>query len=233
MSKLNYIINIINFLFTLGNTILSCILLSKKNSFNLETKTSLVRYRYFENVLIDSYFKLIITHLFYDILYYLLTYSLTKFFFNLSNEKNEVNIRTKSVQENMVSNIMVEFLFMTMIKGLALGFGIFYIYELDIEIKRIINLKDINNKQEDVLNEMLTIVILCGVSNFVTLVYQFIFYGIRLFIACKRKTNFFFLQEDHLKKKIKSDGMKRVSAGNISLPETNEDDKIMYEKLDK
>ena len=232
MSKLITIINIINFLFTLANSILSFILISKKNSFNLETKTSLVRYRYFENVLIDSYFKLIITHLFYDILYYLLTYSLTKFFFNLSNEKNEVNIRTKSVQENMVSNIMVEFLFMTMIKGLALGFGIFYIYELDIEIKRIINLKDINNRQEDVLNEMLTFVIFCGVFNFATLVYQFIFYGIRLFIACKRKSNFFFLQEDHLKKKIKNDDVKRISVGNISLPETNEDN-IMYEKLDK
>jgi hypothetical protein len=150
----------------------------------------------------------------------------------LSNEKNEVNIRTKSVQENMVSNIMVEFLFMTMIKGLALGFGIFYIYELDIEIKRIINLKDINNRQEDVLNEMLTFVIFCGVFNFATLVYQFIFYGIRLFIACKRKSNFFFLQEDHLKKKIKNDNVKRISVGNISLPETNEDN-IMYEKLDK
>jgi hypothetical protein len=150
----------------------------------------------------------------------------------LSNEKNEVNIRTKSVQENMVSNIMVEFLFMTMIKGLALGFGIFYIYELDIEIKRIINLKDINNRQEDVLNEMLTVVIFCGVFNFATLVYQFIFYGIRLFIACKRKSNFFFLQEDHLKKKIKNDDVKRISVGNISLPETNEDN-IMYEKLDK
>jgi hypothetical protein len=150
----------------------------------------------------------------------------------LSNEKNEVNIRTKSVQENMVSNIMVEFLFMTMIKGLALGFGIFYIYELDIEIKRIINLKDINNRQEDVLNEMLTVVIFCGVFNFATLVYQFIFYGIRLFIACKRKSNFFFLQEDHLKKKIKNDDVKRISVGNISLPETNEDN-ITYEKLDK
>jgi dipeptide/tripeptide permease len=150
----------------------------------------------------------------------------------LSNEKNEVNIRTKSVQENMVSNIMVEFLFMTMIKGLALGFGIFYMYELDIEIKRIINVKDINNKQEDVLNEMLTVVIWCGVFNFATLVYQLIFYGIRLFIACKRKSNFFFLQEDHLKKKNKNDVMKRISAGNISLPETNEDN-ITYEKLDK
>ena len=105
-------------------------------------------------------------------------------------------------------------------------------YELDIEIKRIINVKDINDKQEDVLNEMLTVVIWCGVFNFATLVYQLIFYGIRLFIACKRKRNFFFLQENHLKKKNKNDAMKRISAGNISLPETNEDN-ITYEKLDK
>ena len=74
--------------------------------------------------------------------------------------------------------------------------------------------------------------ITCGIFNFATLVYQIIFFGIRLYIACKRKSNFFFLQEDHLKKKIKNDDMKRVSAGNISLPETNEEN-ISYEKLDK
>ena len=40
------------------------------------------------------------------------------------------------------------------------------------------------------------------------------------------------MQEYHLKKKIKNDNVKRISVGNISLPETNEDN-IMYEKLDK
>ena len=238
MDKLSLTINIINFLFTLINAILSTILQSKKSSFNIETKTSLVRYRYFENVLIEPYFKLIITSLFYDIFYYLATYFLTKFFFKLSTEKNEENIRTKSVQENMISNIMVEFLFMTMIKGLALGFGIFYIYELVIEINRILNAKEINNRQEDILQQMIMIVYACGILNFSTILYQFIFYGIRLYIACKRKKNFFFLQENRLKNGVKNihpvkHGMKKVTSfGNISLPETHGEDEINYEKLD-
>ena len=125
MNKLSLSLNIINIAFTIINVILSIILQSQKSSFNSATTTTLVRYRYFEDVLLNPYFKLIMTSLFYDILYYSGKFLLVRYFFNIKSESNEENVRTKSIRENMVSNIMVEFLFMTMIKGLALGFGFF------------------------------------------------------------------------------------------------------------
>ena len=232
MTKLNITINILNVSFSVINVILATILQFEKISFNSKTETTLIRYRYFENVLLEPYFKLIVTSLFYDIIFYSATYLLSKYFFKVSTEKNEENIRTKSIQENMISNIMVEFLFMTMIKGIALGFGIFYVIELDKEIKRIIKMRDINENQENVLNSMLSTVNINGVFNFITLIYQFLFYGIRLFIACKSNTKYY-KNESPLETEKKDKVMKRVnSSGNISLPETHEDEGN-YEKLDK
>lgn len=238
MSKLSLSLNIINIAFTIINVILSIILQSQKSSFNSATTTTLVRYRYFEDVLLNPYFKLIMTSLFYDILYYSGKFLLLRYFFNIKSESNEENVRTKSIRENMVSNIMVEFLFMTMIKGLALGFGFFYVIELNKEIKRIIRLKDINNKQENVLDSMLTVVTINGTFNLLTMIYQFVFFGIRLYIACQEpnKNN---LQESHLREIEKKynisseNGLKRVdSSGNISLPEAKGEN-IIYEKLDQ
>ena len=238
MNKLSLSFDIINIAFTIINVILSIILQSQKSSFNSATTTTLVRYRYFEDVLLNPYFKLIMTSLFYDILYYSGKFLLVRYFFNIKSESNEENVRTKSIRENMVSNIMVEFLFMTMIKGLALGFGFFYVIELNKEIKRIIRLKDINNKQENVLDSMSTVVIINGIFNLMTMIYQFIFFGIRLYIACQepKKNN---LQENHLReieKKYSNSsekGLKKVdSSGNISLPEAHGEN-ISYEKLEQ
>lgn len=227
---LDITINIINISFTVINLIFAIILEALKSSFNSATTTTLIRYRYFEEVLLNPYFKLIMTSFFYDILFYSSKYLLTKYFFKLSKEKNEQNIRTKSIQENMLSNILVEFLFMTMIKGLALGFGIFYIFELDTEIKRIIKVREINDKQEKALNSMSSIVIMNGTFNFLTLLYQLIFFGIRIFKAIKGNSKNHKLQESGFKKDKK---MEKVSPkGNISLSEAREDD-ISYEHLDQ
>ena len=232
MSILFISINILNISFTIINVILSIVLEAQKNSFNSATKTTLVRYRYFEDVLINPYFKLIMTSLFYDILYYSSKFLLTRYFFNIKSKENEENIRTKSIEENMVSNLLVEFFFMTMIKGLALGFGIFYCIELDKEIKRIIKVRDINNNQENILNGMITVVAINAIFNFLTIVYQFLFFGIRFFLACKdnKKHNF---QENSIVRQNKGKELKKVnSAGNISLPETESiGDDITYQKL--
>lgn len=191
------IINIINIALTSSNTILSIFLEIKKSSFISKTTTTLVRYRYFLYVLLDPYFKLIMTALFFDILLYLSSFLLKRFFFKINKEENQQNVLTKSIQDNMISNILVEFFFMTMIKGLALGFGFFYIIELYKEIDKIKAIKDINNEQENILNQMIIVIIICGISNILTIGYQFIFFGIRFYKACN-KNNFFFC-----KKKIK------------------------------
>ena len=194
MAKADIIINIINIIFTLFNTILAIILEAKKNSFISETTTTLVRYRYFLYVLLDPYFKLIMAALFFDILLYSSSFLLKKYFFKLSNDENQQNILKKSVQDNMISNILVEFFFMTMIKGLAIGFGFFYLIELYKEIDKIKGIKDINKEQENILNQMITIIIIAGISNISTIGYQFIYFGIRLCKACS-KTNFFFCKK--------------------------------------
>ena len=197
MIKGNFIFNLINIIFTLSNSILAIILESKKNSFISETTTTLVRYRYFLYVLLDPYFKLIMTTLFFDILLYLSSYLLKKYFFKLNTDENNQNVLTKSIQDNMISNILVEFFFMVMVKGLALGFGIFYLYKLYNEIDKIKGIGNINNSQEDILNQMKNIIIANFIFNYMTVGYQFIFFGIRFYKAC-RKNNFFFC-----KKKVK------------------------------
>ena len=124
MQKIELIINIINIAFTVSNSILSIILEVQKSSFISETTTTLIRYNYFLYVLLDPFFKLAMTALFFDLLLYISSYLLKRFFFKL-NKENEQSILIKSIQDNMMSNILVEFFFMVMIKGLALGFGFF------------------------------------------------------------------------------------------------------------
>ena len=88
------IINIINIALTSSNTILSIFLEIKKSSFISKTTTTLVRYRYFLYVLLDPYFKLIMTALFFDILLYLSSFLLKRFFFKINKEENQQNVLT-------------------------------------------------------------------------------------------------------------------------------------------
>ena len=81
MSKNEIIINIINIIFTISNTILGIVLEVKKNSFISETTTTLVRYRYFLYVLLDPYFKLIMAALFFDILLYSSSFLIKNYFY--------------------------------------------------------------------------------------------------------------------------------------------------------
>jgi hypothetical protein len=134
------------------------------------------------------------TTLFFDILLYLSSYLLKKYFFKLNTDENNQNVLTKSIQDNMISNILVEFFFMVMVKGLALGFGIFYLYKLYNEIDKIKGIGNINNSQEDILNQMKNIIIANFIFNSLTVGYQFIFFGIRFYKAC-RKNNFFFCKK--------------------------------------
>ena len=188
MNKIDIIIDCINIGFTVLNTLLAIVLQAKKNSFISETHTTLVRYRYFLYVLLEPYFKLLMTALFFDVLLYLASFLLKRYFFKL-NKENQQNILTKSVQDNKTSNIIVEFFFMVMIKGLALGFGFFYLIELIKEIDKIKGINDINKEQENVLDGMKTTIIIGAISNCMTIGYQFIFFGIRFYKSCTKKAN--------------------------------------------
>ena len=188
MSKLDIVLTIINLSFTLLNTIISIILQASKNSFITETKSSLYRYKFFIYVLIEPYFKLLMAALFFDLLFNLSSFLLKKYFFKL-NKENQQNILTKSVKENMTSNIIVELFFTIMIKGLALGFGIFYLLSASKEIDKIKGLRDIRIEQEQILNRMKSIIFSGLVSNYITFGYQFIFFTIRISLSCNKKND--------------------------------------------
>ena len=87
----------------------------------------------------------------------------------------------------MTSNILVEFFFMIMIKGLALGFGIFYLISSKDEIEKIKGINDIKKEQEQILNKMKTIITIGLISNCATCGYQLIFYGIRIAKSFNKK----------------------------------------------
>jgi len=194
MVSSDIIINSINITLTLSNSIIAIILESLKNSFISKTTTTLLRYRYFLYVLLGPYFHLLMAALFFDIILYSLKFFLIKYFFKLNKEDSQQNVLTKSVNDNMVSNILVEFFFMTMIKGLSLGFGIFYIIELHQEIYKIKDVKDVNNDQENILDKMINVIIAGAISNSITIGYQFFYFGFRLYLSCKKK-DFFFCQK--------------------------------------
>ena len=110
MVSSDIIINSINITLTLSNSIIAIILESLKNSFISKTTTTLLRYRYFLYVLLGPYFHLLMAALFFDIILYSLKFFLVKYFFKLNKEDSQQNVLTKSVNDNMVSNILVEFL---------------------------------------------------------------------------------------------------------------------------
>ena len=188
MSKLDTTLTIINLLFTLLNTIVAIILHATKNSFMSVTKSSLYRYRFLMYVLVEPYFKLIMASLFFDILFNLSSILLKKYFFKL-NKENQENILTKSVQDNMVSNILVELFFTIMIKGLALGFGIYYLISANKEIDKLKGISDIKEEQIQILDKMKTIIFSGIISNYITFGYLFLFFTIRLLSSCKNKND--------------------------------------------
>lgn len=98
-----------------------------------------------------------------------------------TNDKNADNVRTKAMKENKMSNLFVEFLFLVLIKGLALGFGFFYAIESVIEAKRII--EDITNIQTEtqlkILNRILTLCVYIKWMDLITMIYVLWMYGVR------------------------------------------------------
>ena len=186
MSKLDIALTIINLLFTLLNSIIAIILQAEKNLFIPEIKTSHYRYNFLLYILIEPYFKLFMASLFFDILFNLSSFLLKHYFFKL-NKDDQQNILTKSVQENMTSNIVVELFFTLMTKGLALGLGIFYLLSAIKEIDKIKGLRDIRIEQQQILNKMKTMIIAGLISNYITFGYQIIFFSIRIALSYNKK----------------------------------------------
>ncbi len=178
----------ISFILTIINLALAYFL--KKKTIKLYEITNPESHREFEylsDVLITSNLKLHYTAFSYDIIYIFGFLFLSKCIFNENEtDQNSENIRIKAMKENEISNLFIEFFSLFFIKGIALGFGFFYSFEIIIEIKKII--KDLSTpKSEDQLNILQSILLYCTLMkwiNLFTMFYLIWIYTLRFIESC-------------------------------------------------
>ena len=143
MERKNKLLIIFSYCLTLINILLAFWLnIKSKTLYEITEEDSQLQYEYLSEILIISFFKLLITTCIFDIGYFLVnlffTYCFCKF-------EEDANIKIPINQGNKFSNLVIEFLFFFLIKGIALGFSYFYSIEIIEETKRIIN--DYSNPQ--------------------------------------------------------------------------------------
>ena len=180
----------ITFLFTLINISLAIYLKFKSDKLYFITEQdSYLQYEYLIEVLIKSYIKFQNISLIFDISYYLLVKFFEKYVFNEKKEMDHDNVLLKAIKESKISNLFMEFFFLLFIKGIALGFSLFYLYEIKIETERIVN--DIsnpqNNNQLNILNSILSSCILMKIINLMTIIYIIFSYVYRYIKHLKHK----------------------------------------------
>ena len=178
----------ISFILTIINLALAYFL--KKKAIKLYEITNPESHREFEylsDVLITSNLKLHYTAFSYDIIYIFGFLFLSKCIFNENEtDQNSENIRIKAMKENEISNLFIEFFSLFFIKGIALGFGFFYSFEIVFELKKIV--KDIstpkNEKQINILHSILLNCTFMKWINLFTMIYLIWLYTIRFIESC-------------------------------------------------
>ena len=178
----------ISFILTIINLALAYFL--KKKAIKLYEITNPESHREFEylsDVLITSNLKLHYTAFSYDIIYIFGFLFLSKCIFNENEtDQNSENIRIKAMKENEISNLFIEFFSLFFIKGIALGFGFFYSFEIVFELKKIV--KDISTpKNEEQINILQSILLNCTFMkwiNLFTMIYLIWLYTIRFIESC-------------------------------------------------
>lgn len=178
----------ISFILTIINLALAYFL--KKKAIKLYEITNPESHREFEylsDVLITSNLKLHYTAFSYDIIYIFGFLFLSKCIFNENEtDQNSENIRIKAMKENEISNLFIEFFSLFFIKGIALGFGFFYSFEIVFELKKIV--KDISTpKNEEQINILHSILLNCTFMkwiNLFTMIYLIWLYTIRFIESC-------------------------------------------------
>ena len=184
MKRTFLFMNIISVCLTIVNFSLGMSFKTKmKSLFNNTENDDYLQYDYLSNVLCEPYFILIKVIVTFDLGYFMIYFFLKFILCNTSsgNVHND-NVLTKSIRENKMTNLLVEFLFLFFIKGISLGFGFFYAIEAVIETKRII--EDVSNAQSDkqleILNEILTTTLYIKWFDLITMIYTLWMYVVRI-----------------------------------------------------
>ena len=123
MERKNKILIIISYWFNFNKYSFSILVEYKIKNFILNNEEdSQLQYEYLTEIWIISFFKLLITTCIFDIGYFLVN-----LFFNYCFSKFE---------GNKCSNLVIEFLFFFLIKGIVLGFSYFYSFEINWRNKK-------------------------------------------------------------------------------------------------
>ena len=174
MTKTYHCSQLISYFLTLFNFGISVWLILTLNSLFQNTESdSFLQYDYLSGVLLRPYFILQTVVLSFDIGYFVLYLLLVFIFCKTGGNEHDDNVLTKSIRENKMSNLFMEFLFTVTVKGIALGFGFFYIIETIIETRRII--EDKSNEQTDRQNELLKQLLFQSKILFGSLLFQMIY----------------------------------------------------------
>ena len=186
MTKNYIVIIIISFIFSFINLCLAIwVKIKGNNLYKITSEDSYLQYEYLNDILIISYLKLLITASSFDI-GYLLLYFFLNFCICNNNEDNLDDVKIKNIQEQKISNLVIEFLFFILIKGIALGFGVFYSIEIIDETKRIIDDKSNpqNDKQLQLLKNIKIISYFMKWIVILTIIYLIGIYLFRFYTFC-------------------------------------------------
>ena len=186
MTKNYIVIIIISFIFSFINLCLAIwVQIKGNNLYKITSEDSYLQYEYLNDILIISYLKLLITASSFDIVYFLLYFFLNVCICN-NNEDNLDDVKIKNIQEQKISNLVIEFLFFILIKGIALGFGVFYSIEIIDETKRIIDDKSNpqNDKQLQLLKNIKIISYFMKWIVILTIIYLIGIYLFRFYTFC-------------------------------------------------
>jgi hypothetical protein len=156
--KRSTLLSLISFLLTAINSFLALLLTNFfKNLYNSTSNDLHYVYEYLTEILGYPSIKLIMIVLCYDVSYIFFTIFLNFCFYG-SNEESDVNadnLREKSKREYKFPNLLLEFLFMFVIKGVSIGFSFFFLLKSNWEINRLLADKtiDFQNKQINLLKK--------------------------------------------------------------------------------
>lgn len=156
MNKTFFILNLLSFICTIISLSLAISYEVKMSSLNQETPSDdLLQFEFLYGVLCHPATILQIVIIIFDVCYYAVYFICQSSL--IKGTKEEMKMRPAQLQQdNRFNNLLMDFAFFFLIKGLSLGFSCFYSYESIIELTRLLTYS-YKPKQIEILNSMLTL----------------------------------------------------------------------------
>lgn len=156
MNKTFFFLNLLSFIFTIVSFSLAITYEVKMYSLYKETASDdTLQFEYLYEVLCHPSTILQIVVIVFDVCYYSVYFVCESSL--LKGNEEEMKMRPAQVQQdNRFNNLLMDFTFFLLIKGIALSFSCFYSYESVIELTRLLT-NSYKAKQIELLNSMLNL----------------------------------------------------------------------------